>query len=137
MIQALSWSRRPARCAKPYSIDLRERALARFEKGESARSVARALDLGVSTVIRWVSRKRATGSVAPDQMGGHRPHLITGENADYLRGRLSEGDVTIRQLVRELADRKLKVDARTVWSFAHREGFSLKKNRAGQRAKAP
>jgi transposase len=38
--------------------------------------------------------------------------------------------------VRELADRDVKVDARTVWSFAHREGFSFKKNRARQRAKA-
>ena len=120
--------------AKPYSMDLRERALARVERGESASAAARALDLGVSTVIRWVGRKKATGSVAPGQMGGHRPYLIEGANADYLRRRLSQCDVTIKQLVNELADREIKVDARTVWAFARREGFSFKKNRTRQRA---
>lgn len=47
-------------------------------------------------MIRWVARKKATGSVAPDQMGGHRPYLIGGKDADYLRSRFAEGDVTIR-----------------------------------------
>ncbi len=122
---------------RPYSIDLRERAVGLVERGQSARTVAKALDLGALTVIRWVARKKANGSVAPGQMGGHRPCLIAGENAEYLRARLSEGDVTIAQLVRELADRDLEVDARTVWSFAHRAGFSFKKNRARRRAKAP
>lgn len=121
---------------RPYSLDLRDRAVALVEQGQSARTVAKALDLGASTVIRWVARKKTTGSAAPGQMGGHRPYLITGKNAEYLRARLSEGDVTIAQLVRELADRELEVDARTVWSFAHREGFSFKKNRARRRAKA-
>jgi len=123
--------------AKPYSMDLRERAVARVERGESASAAARALDLGEATVIRWVARKKATGSVAPGQMGGHRPYLIEGENAEYLRSRFAEGDVTIDQLVRELAERALSVDARTVWAFAHREGFSFKKNRARRRAEAP
>jgi len=92
------------------------------------------LILGESTVIRWVARKRATGSVAPGQMGGHRPYLIEGQDADFLRSRFAEGDVTIKQLVKELADRDVAVDARTVWAFARREGFSFKKNRTRQRA---
>jgi len=120
--------------AKPYSMDLRERALARVDRGQNASAAARALDLGESTVIRWVARKRATGSVAPGQMGGHRPYLIEGQDADFLRSRFAEGDVTIKQLVKELADRDIAVDARTVWAFAGREGFSFKKNRTRQRA---
>lgn len=51
--------------AKPYSMDLRRRALARVARGESASAAARALDLGESTVIRWVARQKATGGVAP------------------------------------------------------------------------
>ena len=120
--------------AKPYSMDLRERALARVDRGKSASAAARALDLGESTVIRWVARKRATGSVVPGQMGGHRPYLIEGQDADFLRSRFAEGDVRIKQLVKELADRDVAVDARTVWAFARREGFSFKKNRTRQRA---
>lgn len=50
---------------KPYSMDLRERALARLQAGESARSVSKSLSIGVSTAIRWQQRHRSTGSVAP------------------------------------------------------------------------
>ena len=123
--------------AKPCSMDLRERAVARVERGENASAAARALDLGEATVIRWVARKKATGSVAPGQTGGHRPYPIEGKNAEYLRSRFAGGDVTIDQLVGELAGRDLAVDARTVWAFAHRAGFSFKKDRARRRAEAP
>jgi len=54
---------------RPYSMDLRERVIGRIEAGESCRSVSRAFDLGEATVIRWVRRKRETGSFAPAQMG--------------------------------------------------------------------
>lgn len=112
---------------RPYSMDLRERVIARVEAGESTRSVAALYELGVSTVIRWVARKRATGSVAPGQMGGHRPYLIEGANADYLRARLDEGDVTLKLLQAELARRGLTVDQRTIWAFARRAGYTFKK----------
>ncbi|MER9176958.1 IS630 transposase-related protein [Mesorhizobium sp. M0955] len=44
--------------AKPYSMDLRERALARLEEGETSYAVAAALKVAVSTVIKWAARKR-------------------------------------------------------------------------------
>jgi transposase len=34
-------------------------------------------------------------------------------------------------LAAELAERGVKVDYRSVWEFAHREGLSFKKNRRG------
>jgi transposase len=37
--------------------------------------------------------------------------------------------------VAELAERGLKVDYRTVWSFVHAEKLSLKKNRGGWRTR--
>jgi len=122
---------------KPYSMDLRERVVRRVEAGESCRSVARVFDLGEATVIRWVRRKRETGSFAPGQMGGHRPYLISGAQEEWLRARIKTGDFTLRELTIELADRGLKVDERTVWAFVHRAGLSFKKNRAGDRAEAP
>jgi putative transposase len=42
--------------AKPYSMDLRERALARLEEGETSREVAAALKVAVSSVIKCVKR---------------------------------------------------------------------------------
>ena len=59
--------------AKPYSMDLRERAMARLEAGETSYAVAAALKVAVSSVIKWAARKRRLGSAAPGKMGGHRP----------------------------------------------------------------
>ena len=105
--------------AKPYSVDLRERVVAAVEKGGlSRREAASQFGVGISTAIAWVRRFRATGSVAPGQMGGHKPKAIRGEHHAWLVERIREKDFTLRGLVAELADRGLKVDYRAVWNFA-------------------
>jgi transposase len=48
-------------------------------------------------------------------------------------GNRSKTDFTLRGLRAELAERGVKVDYRTVWSFAHDEGLSFKKKRASRR----
>jgi transposase-like protein len=48
--------------ARPYSLDLRERAVARVEAGESVRFVARGLNIGPSRVVKWSRQFKATGS---------------------------------------------------------------------------
>ena len=42
----------------PYSMDLRQRALARKEAGETNREIAAALRLSPSCVSKWTKRKR-------------------------------------------------------------------------------
>jgi transposase len=117
---------------RPYSIDLRVRVVAAVESGGlSCHQAAAQFGVGVSTAIKWVRRRRETGSVAPGQMGGHRPKLIAGEHRAWLLARIAEKDFTLRGLVAELAERGLKVDYRTVWSFVHAEKLSFKKNRGG------
>ena len=118
--------------ARPYSMDLRERALARVQEGESVRVAARALSISPSSVVKWAQRFRATGSAAAGKMGGHRPRLLAGEHADFLRERIAQGGFTLRRLVAELAARGLKVDYRTVWSFVRSEGLSFKKNHSAK-----
>ena len=59
--------------ARPYSMDLRERAVARVQAGESVRVIARALSISPSSAVKWAPRFRATGSAAAGKMGGHRP----------------------------------------------------------------
>jgi transposase len=120
--------------AKPYSIDLRERVVAAVETGGlSRRRAASRFGVGVSTAINWVRRFRETGSVAPGQMGGHKPKSIVGAHHAWLVERTREKDFTLRGLVAELAARGLKVDYRTVWNFVHAEKLSFKKNRGRQR----
>ena len=121
--------------AKPYSTDLREGVVAAVEEdGLSRHQAATRFGVGVSTAIRWVQRYRETGSVAPGQMGGHKPKAIRGEHRAWLLERTRERDFTLRGLVAELAERGLKVDYRTVWNFVHAEKLSFKKNRGRQRA---
>jgi putative transposase len=121
--------------ARPYSIDLRERAVARVQVGESVRLIARALSISPSSVVKWSQRQRATGSAAAGKMGGHRPRVLIGAHAVFLRERIAQGNFTLRGLVAELGGRGLKVDYRTVWAFVHREGLSFKKNRPAKRAR--
>ena len=121
--------------ARPYSIDLRERVVSAAESGETCRSVGKRFGVAVSCVVKWRQRYLRTVSVAPGQMGGHRPRLIAGAHEAWLRERMMAGDFTLRGLVAELAARGLKVDYRTVWSFAHRAGLSFQKNRSGKRAR--
>ena len=66
-------------------------------------------------------------------MGGYKPRSIRGEHEAWLLERIQRGDYTLRGLVAELAERGLKVDYRSVWTFVHEQGQSFKKNRAGQR----
>lgn len=116
---------------KPYSVDLRERVVAAVKEGGlSRRQAAARFGVAVSTAINWVDRYEETGSVAPGQMGGHKPKKISGEHADWLRERCREGAFTLRGLVKALADeRGLRVDYRSVWAFVHGENLSHKKRR--------
>lgn len=121
---------------KPYSMDFREKAIARVEAGESRRSVAKALGVSPSAIVKWSQRHRATGSVAPAQIGGYAPKKIRGEYADWLQARVQGGDdFTLRGLVAELEERGLKVDYRTMWSFVRDMRLSWKKNRGRGGAK--
>jgi putative transposase len=120
--------------AKPYSMDLRERVVSAVEEGGlTRRQAASRFGIGVSTAINWVRRYRETGSVAPGQIGGHKPKAIRGAHRDWLVERIKDGDFTLRGLVAELADRGLTVDYRTMWNFVHAEKLSFKKNPGRQR----
>jgi len=114
----------------PYSMDLRERVVAAvLEGGMSRHQAAARFGIGYATAIDWVKRFQETGSVAPGQMGGHKPKAIAGEHRDWLIKRCREKDFTLRGLVMELSDRGLKVDYRSVWEFVHAEKLSFKKRR--------
>jgi putative transposase len=119
---------------RAYSMDLRERALARLAAGETSREVAAALDVAVSSVIKWSGRQRRTGSAAPGKMGGHRPFLIVGTNRDWVLAEVERmPHVTLAALAGGLAARGLKVHPASIARFLHREGKSFKKNAASHR----
>lgn len=121
--------------ARPYSIDLRQRAMDRLAAGETSYEAAAALKVAVSSVIKWAQRQRATGSAAPGQMGGHRRPLIAGADRDWVLAEVERAPhVTIAILAAGLAARGLTIHPASVARFLHREGKSFKKNRSSRRA---
>ena len=112
---------------RPYSEDIRERALARADAGETVRSIAEELQISPSCVTKWKNLRRETGGISPGKIGGHKKRVLSGVNADWLRKRIRSGPFTLRKLTRELAVRGVKTDVRAVWTFVHAEGLSFKK----------
>src|SRR5438874_10085371 len=121
---------------KPYSLDLRQRVVAAIEGGMSRNQAAKQFGVAISTAIGWMQRMEETGSIAPGQMGGHKPKAISGEHAIWLSQRMKNGDFTLRGLVAELAERGLKVDYRSVWEFVHAEELSFRRKRGGWRSRS-
>ena len=118
-------------------MDLRERAVAAVESGQSRRQVAKLFKVGESSVIRWCARQRVSGTCAAKPMGGHRRPILLPER-DWLLARLSVApDLTIRGLLSELGDRGVKVSYGALWAFLAAAGLTFKKNPVRHRARAP
>lgn len=119
---------------RPYSMDLRQRAVSLVEAGRSRRAVARLLELGEATVIRWLRRQEDAGSCAALPMGGARHAVLLAER-EWLLGRIADTpDLTVRGLRAELAERGTRVSQDAVWRFLHRARLSFKKKPARRRA---
>jgi len=118
----------------PYSLDLRERVVARVEAGDSCRMVAARFGVSVASVVKWSQRKRQTGSAAAKPMGGRRPFALASERAWLLARLEAKADITLRALLAELAERGITVSYYAVWHFFEHEGISFKKKPARQRA---
>ena len=120
---------------KPYSMDLRERVVAAVAGGMSRNRAAKQFGIGISTAINWIKRVDQTGSVAPGQMGGHKPKKLSGPYRDWLLERCRNADFTLRGLTRELAEQGLQVDVRSVWEFVRAEKLTYKKRRRSRPSK--
>ncbi|GEP01926.1 helix-turn-helix domain-containing protein [Methylobacterium haplocladii] len=127
MIPSDLWRRR-SDCDDPtYSEDLRERALARYEAGETIRAIGEAFCISPSCVSKWRKLKQETGALTPGQIGGHKKPVLSGEPGTWLADRVRRERFTLRGLVAELAERGVKADRRAVWVFVRAQGLSLKK----------
>jgi putative transposase len=123
---------------RAYSMDLRERVVNAVLSGSTVREAAVRFGIAVSTAVKWSQRQRATGSVAPGKMGGHRRPILREQARIFIAGRIAEKpDLTVRTLQAELLGQGLKVSHDTVWKCLKAEELSCKKNRVRPRAAAP
>jgi transposase len=114
--------------SRPLSNDLRERVVAAVLAGETCRAVAERFGVAVSSVVKWSQRHRATGSVAPGKMGGHRKRVLEPHRAFILEQIARASHLTLHRLKDELAAHGVTVSHNTVWLFLRREGLRFKKN---------
>jgi transposase len=111
----------------PLSNDLRERVVGAIEAGESCRSAAARFGVAVSSAVKWAQRYRATGSVAPARMDGHRKRVLE-PHRDFIVERINQTPhLTLHGLKDELSARGVKVSHNAVWLFLRREGRRFKK----------
>ena len=113
---------------RPLSNDLRERVVAAVVGGESCRTVASRFGVAASSVVKWSQRYRATGSVTPGKMGGHRKRVLEPYRAFILNLIGRTPHLTLHGLKDELAAQGINVSHNAVWLFLRREGLRFKKN---------
>ena len=123
--------------AKGYSKDLRERAVAMVEEGESRREVARVLDVAASTAVRWLQRWTTTGSVEAKPGIGHSRSPLKRHERWLLDLVATEPDLTLEEIRDRLeGEKKLMVAVSAVWRFYDRHGITFKKSLARSRAES-
>jgi transposase len=122
--------------SRPYSEDLRSRAVSAVDRGLSRHKAAALFSVGVSSVIRWCQLKQATGDVKAKPMGGRRVSKLA-PHRDWIVARIAEEpSLAIEELRAELAERGVRVAHGTLWAFLDREQLTFKKNPARRRARA-
>ena len=121
--------------AKGYSKDLRERAVAIVEDGESAREAARLLNIGAATAIRWIDRWTSTGTVEAKPGTGYSKSPLKAHEHWLLDLVANEPDLTLEEIRERLRrEKRLAVAASSVWRFYDRHEITFKKNAARRRA---
>jgi transposase len=123
---------------KSYSSDLRVRIYGAIEEGSSRRAAARRFGVSASTSVRVAQRVSATGSVAPARQG--RPPgggKLAAFAATLTRWVEEEKDITMPELAAKLAaEHGVVVHPASLSKFLIKQGFSFKKNTAGDRGRA-
>lgn len=121
--------------AKGYSKDLRARAVAMVEEGESRREVARVLNLAPSTAVRWMDRWTTSGTVEAKPGTGHSRSPLDAHEKWLLDLVSEEPDLTLEEIRDRLGREKtLKVAVSSVWRFYDRHEITFKKSPARSRA---
>ena len=83
---------------KPYSQDLRDRAIDAVRKGAmSRRAAARRYEISKSVAIKWLERVEGDGSRAPVGHGGHRASKLMPHREFLEAARTEKSDITLGQ----------------------------------------
>ena len=115
---------------KPISLDLRERIVAAYLRGEGSQAaMAERFAVGRATVARLVRQHRQTGSLQPSKPTGRPPLLNQAEREELRRWIQEAPDLTQDELARRLREeRGRRVSRRTMGRLRARLGLTRKKS---------
>lgn len=118
---------------KPHPLELRERVIAFVDEGHTHRSTAAHFRVSPRFVNDMVILRRETGSLVPKAQGHGGKVGKLRNHKGWVSQRLREnGDLTLDELVLELAGRGVNVHRSAVGKLLHRLGLSHKKKPARQ-----
>ncbi len=121
---------------RPYSQDLRTRALAAVDAGERPSAVAERFCVARATVYLWLKQRRDEGRTAPKPARGGPAPVIRGAAADAL-GRLvrADDDLTLAEYAQALeAEAGVRAAPSMLCRALQRLNLPRKKDPAGDRA---
>jgi transposase len=118
---------------RPYSNDLRERAIEAVEAGASRHEVADRFEVAPSSVINWLRRWREHGSAVAKPSGGSVSPLE--KRADWLLTLISEQpDLTLDEVIAAMRKRRISGSRSALSRFFIRHNITFKKKSARRRA---
>ena len=120
-----------SKMGKPHPLELRVRAVALVEQGNTHTEAARRLCVSIKFVNDMVRLKRETGSLSPKVQGNPGRGKLTGVK-DWVAGRIAvRPDLTIDGLTAErIAEHGVKVHRPSVGRLLPRLGLSHRKGPA-------
>lgn len=121
----------------PYalSVDLRRRVIDFVLSGHTRRQAAAHFSISVSSAVRIVHQFTESGRIEARSIGGFRYSKLE-PSRNFLIRRIEESpDVTMLELSMELERNGLHVHPGSVARWFRQQGYSYKKNTAGQRTK--
>jgi transposase len=89
---------------RPYCQDLRKRVVAKAETGKQTQaSIAASFGVSLSTVEKWLHRKRETGKITP-RPPAHGPKRVLEAHAPFIRAQVKQQpDITLAELCGRIA----------------------------------
>jgi transposase len=121
-----------------YSLDLRERIVARVRAGHSRREAARHFGISESCAVKLLKRVDTTGSAEPAAQGRPRGQGKLAAHQAFLIARVeAEPDITMPQLAAALeAEHSVTASPASLSRVLCQAGFTYKKSPDGVRARS-
>jgi len=112
---------------KPYSDDLRRGVVQAIETGHTYEETADLCGVSISSISRFLTRWRRTGSVSPQKFGGYKGYALEPYRRQIEQWVDTQPDLTLAELQARLAKRDVVVSQTAIFRFLRHLDFTLKK----------